>query len=735
MLLDLLGLRPPEGALRGLDSVLVGLRTRDLLQQLVEARCRLSQVILVIEDLHWIDSISEELLGMIAGGETRLRLLLVHTRRPEYEPSWLNRPVVTKLHLEPLPAGDILHLVQSRLGVDAMPEALARQVTERVEGNPLFAEEIASFLAERGVLRAVAEGVEFDASAVATALPASLQSLLTARVDLLASRDRALLQAAAAIGRRFDPQLLAVAVDGGGDISARLGAMQSLDLVYPEGPSGDYAFKHALARDALYQSLLTGPRVALHLRIAEEIERHSANRLAEVVETLAYHFGQTERADKAFGYLAMAGSKSLGIYSLDDASKYFAAAIALLDAKPDCANDQQLAELLIDFAFCANLSMRLKSTIEIVERFLPRLARLGDNPKCIQIFHHYISALVWSGRYREAEKARISLSAMATRLNDERSTAYTLTSTIFVSSYISPLSVQIFETLSREALTAASNVNEAYLQYFIQYVVGLEEYQRGRMSKSQEAAEELMSVGRRLNDPRSTGLGMLLLAARAVFFTDYAAAVDLAENSMNIARAPLDVVSAKNIKTIALVLLNRPGAMQIARDWMDECAANDWQMFLSVAELVWGAALLLNGEIGAGIRWTERAILRREREGHQYLADAARTTLCEIYLEIISGNEKPPLKVVLRNMLTLAAVILTAEKRICALVERVRQNPEFDPNGFHIGRCETILGLLYKTKKRRALAVQHLTEAKRIISQFGPSPPLAKIDAALAEVG
>jgi hypothetical protein len=82
--------------------------------------------------------------------------------------------------------------------------------------------------------------------------------------------------------------------------------------------------------------------------------------------------------------------------------------------------------------------------------------------------------------------------------------------------------------------------------------------------------------------------------------------------------------------------------------------------------------------------------------------------LSEIYLEIISGKEKPSAKVLARNMLTLVAVMFTAEKRICALVGRVRQNPQFDSNGHAIGRCEMILGLLYKVKKRRALAVQHL---------------------------
>ena len=103
LLLHLLGLKVPDDALAGLDGVLIGLRTRELLQQLLEARCRLSPVVMVIEDLHWIDSASEELLGKIVDSEAKLRLLLLTTRRPEYSPPWLDRSVVTKLPLEPLP--------------------------------------------------------------------------------------------------------------------------------------------------------------------------------------------------------------------------------------------------------------------------------------------------------------------------------------------------------------------------------------------------------------------------------------------------------------------------------------------------------------------------------------------------------------------------------------------------------------------------------------------------------
>jgi len=172
------------------------------------------------------------------------------------------------------------------------------------------------------------------------------------------------------------------------------------------------------------------------------------------------------------------------------------------------------------------------------------------------------------------------------------------------------------------------------------------------------------------------------------------------------------------------------------RDWRNQCSVNHWGYHLTAADSFWGLALVLHGEISKGIHWLEQSILMREKEGIHRDADWTRILLCEVYLEIISGTEKPSVKVLARNILTLVRVVFTAEKRIPALIRRSRQSPEqYDRNGVHFGRCEMVLGLLYKTEKKRSLALKHLTEAHRIISQFGQTPMLARIDAALAELG
>ena len=109
--------------------------------------------------------------------------------------------------------------------------------------------------------------------------------------------------------------------------------------------------------------------------------------------------------------------------------------------------------------------------------------------------------------------------------------------------------------------------------------------------------------------------------------------------------------------------------------------------------------------------------------------------LSEVYLQIIGGNEKLSFLVLVENLPILLTVMVTATSRIRALMTRVLENPHFDSSGLHVGRVQMILGLLHKAKRKRALAIEHLTEAKRIVSQFGQTPMLARIDAALAELG
>jgi hypothetical protein len=155
-------------------------------------------------------------------------------------------------------------------------------------------------------------------------------------------------------------------------------------------------------------------------------------------------------------------------------------------------------------------------------------------------------------------------------------------------------------------------------------------------------------------------------------------------------------------------------------------AVSDWGL---------GVCQVLQGNIAPGVHRIEEGILQREKEGYRDGADRYRLFLAEVYLQIIVGKEKPPILTLLKNIPILLKVTVTAASRIRDLIAHVLENPHFDPAGHHVGRAQMILGLLYKAKKKRALALQHLTEARRIFSKFGQTPILARVEMALAELG
>ena len=215
----------------------------------------------------------------------------------------------------------------------------------------------------------------------------------------------------------------------------------------------------------------------------------------------------------------------------------------------------------------------------------------------------------------------------------------------------------------------------------------------------------------------------------------YAEALEYSERSLTDAITPQDRGNAIDLKGSALVLLRRTeeGA-KLLEEWRRQDIADGNNFNLASTDSVVGVCKVLQGNMSEGIRIIEHAILKRENEGYRTSADSCRLMLCEVYLQIIAGNEKLPLPVLLRNLPIILKVFVTASSRIRTLVASVLKNPGFDPEGNLVGLANMILGLLYKIKKKDTLAVKHLTEARRILSEFGQSPMLARIETALTEI-
>jgi class 3 adenylate cyclase len=734
LLLNLLGLKALASSLQGLDGALIGFRTRNLLRRLLRTHCQLSRGVMAIEDLHWIDSASEKLLYEIVTSTEPLQLVIVHTRRPEYRPPWSEQPSVSHMSLEPLSVGETARIVEARFGAVKLPDELRRLITAKADGNALFAEELVSFLQEQGLVRRQASGLVFDATTVANALPASVQSLLTARVDRLAPADRALLQAAAVVGRRFDPDLLAI-VAGNSDIDASLTAMQALDLIHREDKTGEFIFKHAMVRDAVYNSLLNATRSMLHLKIAEKIERRSANRLPEVAETLAFHYTSTSRMDKAFLYLAMAAKKCLDMYSLDEADRYARQALDLLETNPNCTDDLPVADVIANHVHILYEKSDFLELKRAAERYMPRLEAMGDTAQLV--FAMYFHALGLAGRNEFGACEAVSRKALevAERIGDLKAKTYAMNGILHASVFLAYHSLETMERMGAECLALSKRLGDNSALNYAYWNIALDYTFRGLTREAREWALKLLDAGRERDDRRALGIAHLMLGLINLFNGNRHEALTNANDGIRSAVTPLERRMSATVRASALILLGHvhEGLVDLLEATGAASETGYGQMVAFGTNFV-GIGYVLAGRISEGIQLLESAITIHDARGEDLIATYTKNSLAEIYLEMLTGRARPPLSVMLRNAAMILRVKFIGIRRIEVLLAQAARNSHLDERGVIRARINMNMGLLHKLKREPNLARQYLEKARAPAEHHGATFFLSKIDAALSEL-
>jgi class 3 adenylate cyclase/tetratricopeptide (TPR) repeat protein len=312
-------------------------RTLDTVKRLLLRESQVQPLIVVFEDLHWIDSETQALLDALVEGLPTARVLLLVNYRPEYTHGWAGKTYYTQLRIDALPAESAVELLDGLLGASPELAPLQRLLIERTEGNPLFLEESVRALVEQGALTGVRGGYRLARPAATLEVPATVQAVLAARIDRLPPEDKQLLQAAAVVGMDVSFTVLREAT-GISDSALQhgLARLQASEFLYEQSlfPELEYTFKHALTHDVAYDGLLRERRRELHGRIVEAIERLYAERLLEHIDRLARHAVAAERWEAALGYLWQAGRKAAARLALREAVACFEQAISAASHLP-----------------------------------------------------------------------------------------------------------------------------------------------------------------------------------------------------------------------------------------------------------------------------------------------------------------------------------------------------------------------------------------------------------------
>jgi class 3 adenylate cyclase/predicted ATPase len=388
LLADMLSL-PNEGRYRALEMTPEQRRKKTLeaLGSQMEALSRSNPVLMIFEDAHWADPTSLEVVSRVVDRLRNLRVLLIVTFRPEFDPPWIGRPHVAAVTLNRLAQRDIETVIDNVVGNKLIPASIRQDIIERTDGIPLFVEEMTKAVLEAGNEGAAQQTVASFPSP-ALAVPASLQASLMARLDRLGAA-KELAQVGAAIGRKFSHALLSAVVSKSEPaLVLALDRLIASGLLFRQGvpPHSSYLFNHALVQDAAYGTLLREPRRVLHARIAETLEVQFPEIAENQPELLARHCTEAGLIEKAARLWGRAGQRSLDRSALVEAVAQFTRAldqITLLPATPALRREQirlQVALITPLIHVKGYAAPETKAAAERAHRLIEQAQALGEPP-------------------------------------------------------------------------------------------------------------------------------------------------------------------------------------------------------------------------------------------------------------------------------------------------------------------------------------------------------------------
>jgi class 3 adenylate cyclase/tetratricopeptide (TPR) repeat protein len=452
-LFALLGIEEQPSPLQQMDPQIRRKRTFEALKKLFLRESLNQPLILIFEDLHWIDSETQGFLDTLSESVASARLLLLTNYRPEYRHEWGQKTYYTQLRLAPFGKAEAEEFLDELLGDHSSPppspqrgegesslpvgerdrvrgmennlSALKQLILDKTQGTPFFMEEIAQDLFEQGVLVRDAVGARPSISSGAVPLPTDLhipptvQGVLAARIDRLAPDEKALLQQLAVIGREFPLNLLRhVIAQPDDDLYRLLAALQRKEFLYeqPAFPEVEYLFKHALTQEVAYNSVLIERRKTLHEQTGQAIEAIYHDRLEEHYSELAHHYQRSNNIEKAITYLQKAGQQAVQRSANGEAITHLMAALELLKTQPDTPEriQQELAlQLTLGPVLRATLGMGSQEAGQAYTNVQELWRRGGDTLHLSPMLFGLWAFHIMQGEYKSAQEVGEQLFQLA----------------------------------------------------------------------------------------------------------------------------------------------------------------------------------------------------------------------------------------------------------------------------------------------------------------------------------
>jgi len=596
-------------------------RTLDAVKGLLLREAREQPLLVIFEDLHWIDSETQALLDGLVESLGSARLLLLVNYRPEYQHVWGSKTYYGQMRLDALPAERAEELLDALLGEDPALGPLKQMLVRR--GNPFFLEETVRTLVETKALAGERGRYRLTQSVQTTQVPATVQVMLAARIDRLAPEDKRLLQVASVVGKDL-PFTLLQAIAELPDEALRRGLdhLQAAEFVYETRlfPDLEYAFKHALTHEVTYGGLLQERRRELHARVVDAIEMLHRDRLGEQIERLAHHALRGEMREKAVHYLRQAGLKADARLAAPDARAWFEQALGVLETLPESPSTlEQGFEIRLEMRSALSRLGEVRRALERLREAKARAERLNDDRRRGRVYAVMTNAHSLLGELDEALVTGTRAREIAGRLGDLRlrilTTTYLAQAHYFRGDY-----EQVVELVTDNlAALPADSVYEAFggplpISVFDRFWLLQSLAQLGRFAEAAPCEAETLRLGMPTQHAYTVGMVQLAAGRLHLLEGDWAKARSLFEHGITVFRRGLFLDLPRAVAGSAWVLaqMGETSAaltrLREGEELLERQAAGGIVGFHGGAYHWLGCAALLLGRLDDARRLADRAV-------------------------------------------------------------------------------------------------------------------------------
>jgi class 3 adenylate cyclase/tetratricopeptide (TPR) repeat protein len=722
-LLALLDVPVEDAAWQTLDPPQRRQRTLDAVKRLLLRESQVQPLLVVFEDLHWVDSETQALLDGLVDSLGSARLLLLVNYRPAYQHGWSSKTAYSQLRLDALPADSAGELLEALIGEDPGLRPLKQLLIKR--GNPFFLEESVRTLVETKALAGERGRYRLTQPIQAIQVPPTVQAMLAARIDRLAPEDKRLLQVAAVIGKDVPLVLLQAIADLPGEVLRRgLDHLQAAEFLYETGlyPDLEYSFKHALTHEVTYGGLLQERRRELHARLVSAIETLHRDRLGEQIERVAHHALQGEVWDKALAYYREAGAKAVGRSAYREALSMLERAQRALNHLPERRETQEAEiDLRLEFQPVFNALGDLARMLDLLSEAERLAETLNDQRRLARVLAYTSRCSWWLGLPSRGVPAGERALGMARNLGDaglEAGANYHL-GLNYVSAGDFRNAIEIYRR--SEALLAGALEKERLGMPALPLVIarvwlGYSLASLGDFVEGVSTAEKAVNLAEVANHPYSVAVAVQGVGLTHVVLGNFTTAIRWLERSLELARnGGFAVLSAISLSFLgrARTLVGHSDARVVLEEAVEYSSSIRFMAF-QAADLAWLAdTYLRDGQRAEAMTTIERALHLAATNGQRAFESEALLVLGTMN----TFTDPPDLE-----------PASTCFRRALSLAEELGMRPL-------VAHCHLGLGKLYRRTDKPEQAEEHLATATTMYREMGMTYWLVKAEAEMTELG